>query len=304
MAIVPLYIVSGFLGSGKTTFLRNVISFFHGEKKVAVIQTEFPLSSVDESFKDAIGKSVPLLELNRGSVSNLSLSKSNVSEIVDFVDEVKPDVVFLELSGLADFHSAVNFLLDKEIRKRLFFCRSYVVVDATRFEHEVTFLARVKRQLRLADCIFINKIEKLNRLESPEKIVEGYMYSKIEAGIRKISPHSVLYPTLYSKLPEEEISLMSNKTVANDSYKRKVVSYCFQAYLPDEIRDELFNLFDQSFRAKGYITFESESVAFNVSKGGKSLVDTYNMALVENEFIVDADKSLSDKIDRLINSSY
>lgn len=301
MAVVPLFIVSGFIGSGKTTFLSNIADLFHGERKIAIIQTEFPLSSVDRSFKDIIGKSVASLELNRGSVSNLSLSQSNILQINDFIDETNPEVVFLELSGLADFHSAVNFLSDKDLRKRLFFCKSYVITDATRFDHEVSSLARVKRQLRFADCILINKIEKLNRLESPEKIVNGYMYKKIEAGIRKISPHSSLLPTLYSRLPQEETNYMSISTVDSYSPDRKVVSYCFEEYLSDDIRDELFSLFNQSFRTKGYITFESESVAFNFIKNYEPRVDIYNMALVENEFIVDADLSLLDKIDELIN---
>jgi G3E family GTPase len=304
MAVVPLYIVSGFLGSGKTTFLSNIADLFHGERKIAIIQTEFPLSSVDRSFKDIIGKSVALLELNRGSVSNLSLSRSNVSEITDFIDEVKPEAVFLELSGLADLHSAINFLFDDEIRRRLFFCKSYVIADATRFEHEVTFLARVKRQLRLADCILINKIEKLNRLESPEKIVEGYMYKKIESGIRKISPHSSLFPTLYSRLPQEEINYIYKKSVDNDSLRRKVKSYCFEEYLSDEIRDELFGLFRESFRAKGYITFESESVVFTFARGSDPIIDVYNMALVENEFIIDADLSVLNKITALVKNNY
>lgn len=301
MAVVPLFIVSGFIGSGKTTFLSNIADLFHGERKIAIIQTEFPLSSVDRSFKDIIGKSVASLELNRGSVSNLSLSQSNILQINDFIDETNPEVVFLELSGLADFHSAVNFLSDKDLRKRLFFCKSYVITDATRFDHEVSSLARVKRQLRFADCILINKIEKLNRLESPEKIVNGYMYKKIEAGIRKISPHSSLLPTLYSRLPQEETNYMSISTVDSYSPYRKVVSYCFEEYLSDDIRDELFRLFNQSFRTKGYITFESESVAFNFIKNSEPRVDIYNMALVENEFIVDADLSLLDKIDEIIN---
>ncbi len=183
----------------------------------------------------------------------------------------------------------------------MFFCKSYVITDATRFDHEVSSLARVKRQLRFADCILINKIEKLNRLESPEKIVNGYMYKKIEAGIRKISPHSSLLPTLYSRLPQEETNYMSISTVDSYSPDRKVVSYCFEEYLSDDIRDELFSLFNQSFRTKGYITFESESVAFNFIKNYEPRVDIYNMALVENEFIVDADLSLLDKIDELIN---
>jgi G3E family GTPase len=304
MAVVPLFIVSGFIGSGKTTFLSNIADLFHGERKIAIIQTEFPLSNVDRSFKDIIGKSVALLELNRGSVSNLSLSRINVSQIIDFIDEVNPEVVFLELSGLADLHSAVNFLANKDIRKRLFFCKSYVIADATRFEHEVSFLARVKRQLRFADCILINKIEKLNRLESPEKIVNGYMYNKIESGIRKISPHSSLLPTLYSRLPQEETNYMSMTTIDSYSLNRKVVSYCFEEYLSDDIRDELFRLFQKSFRTKGYITFESESVVFKFIKEAEPRIETYNMALVENEFIVDADISLLDKIGTLLNYKY
>ena len=60
MQVIPLYIVSGFIGSGKTTFLKIILDRFGYENRIGIVQNEFPISSIDTSFKEMAAKSFSL----------------------------------------------------------------------------------------------------------------------------------------------------------------------------------------------------------------------------------------------------
>ena len=44
---IPFHIVSGFLGSGKTTFLKRIIDSYSDKYKLGIIQNEFAPSNID-----------------------------------------------------------------------------------------------------------------------------------------------------------------------------------------------------------------------------------------------------------------
>lgn len=60
-----LYLLTGFLGAGKTTFLTNVLKDLSG-KKVAVIMNEFGRVGIDGTLIEKDG--MELVEINRGSI--------------------------------------------------------------------------------------------------------------------------------------------------------------------------------------------------------------------------------------------
>ncbi len=61
---IPVIVISGFLGAGKTTFLRRLISSV--KKKLAIIMNEFGEVAIDaEVIK---GKAVNMIELTGGCV--------------------------------------------------------------------------------------------------------------------------------------------------------------------------------------------------------------------------------------------
>ena len=67
--IIPLYIVTGFLGSGKTTFLKHVLAGYAERMKIGIIQNEFAPGNSDGVDVKEKGKQFEILETNNGSVS-------------------------------------------------------------------------------------------------------------------------------------------------------------------------------------------------------------------------------------------
>ena len=72
---IPFHIISGFLGSGKTTFLKRVIAKYGGQVNVGIIQNEFAPSNIDGAELRKSGNDFHLLEINNGSVFCVCLLK-------------------------------------------------------------------------------------------------------------------------------------------------------------------------------------------------------------------------------------
>ncbi len=149
-------LISGFLGSGKTTLLIKLAKRL-GEKKkrVAVVVNELGEVGVDGAVIDAYG--LRSVELTEGCIC-CSLSGSLMYTLQTIAKEYKPDVIFIEPTGVA----LPNKINDIVRRSMIHAEKSYgmVIVDAFRAkkihrECELFF----RRQIEGEDMIVINKIE-------------------------------------------------------------------------------------------------------------------------------------------------
>ena len=103
---IQLYLVSGFLGSGKTTFLRNILLQSVGVR-VGVIVNEFGSIGIDGKVLHQDG--MKLVEINNGSIFCACLKDGFVKTLVAFLEQ-PVDVLFIEASGMADPSSMEHLL--------------------------------------------------------------------------------------------------------------------------------------------------------------------------------------------------
>ena len=121
-------IFSGFLGAGKTTLIKKLISEAYAGEKLVLIENEFGEISVDGGFlKDA---GVEITEMSSGCICC-----SLVGDFAEALKKVKtqfaPDRILIEPSGvgkLSDVIRAVQGVGDPELVPGSF----TTVVDATR----------------------------------------------------------------------------------------------------------------------------------------------------------------------------
>ena len=80
---IDLYLLTGFLGAGKTTFLRNILEDLSHEK-VGVIMNEFGKIGIDGDIirKDGL----QLTEINRGSIFCSCLKLNFAQAMIDMAD--------------------------------------------------------------------------------------------------------------------------------------------------------------------------------------------------------------------------
>ncbi len=299
MKAVPLYLVFGFLGSGKTTFLKIILDRLGCEKRIGLIQNEFSLSQIESEFLDQSNIEFSLMEVNRGSLTCLSQSEDFIPKLAAFIKRENPEILFIEASGLSDPIKVIKLFESSLLEKLAYLSKSYVVVDTSRFYHEVTFLRSIRNQIKLADTVILNKYDKLNRLETTEEIVESYNFKKIESWISDINPFANIIPTTYSDIPKDELNLIYavGSGLQNKNYLITRVITSEKNFSKDEI-SAIPQLLAECFKAKGYILNDkNESLALRAENGKVNIIP-YNNTIGRSEIILTGENN---KISSLTN---
>lgn len=106
-------IISGFLGAGKTTFIKQLINQVYAGEKLVLIENEFGEIGIDGGFlKDA---GVEITEMNSGCIC-CTLVGDFSRALQKVLDEYQPDRVIIEPSGVGKLSDIVKAIEDvKEV---------------------------------------------------------------------------------------------------------------------------------------------------------------------------------------------
>lgn len=157
--MIPFYLITGFLGSGKTTFLKEILNELGSKQKVVVIQNEFAHNGIDGKTLKQTSPDFKLVEMNNGSVFCVCLLSNFVDTLVKITEEYNPDIIFLEASGLADPINVAELLQSERLNGKLQLQHVYAVVDALNFDKSYQMMVRFKHQIMIADSVIINKAD-------------------------------------------------------------------------------------------------------------------------------------------------
>jgi G3E family GTPase len=125
---VPVTVVTGFLGSGKTTLVNYILSENHG-KRIAVIENEFGEIGIDDAL--VIDAEEEIFEMNNGCIC--CTVRGDLIRILGTLMKRRDkfDYILVETTGLADpAPVAQTFFVDEEIRAQLRLDAIVTVVDA------------------------------------------------------------------------------------------------------------------------------------------------------------------------------
>jgi len=102
-------IISGFLGAGKTTFIKKLIDTVYTGEKLVLIENEFGEIGIDGGFlKDA---GIEITEMNSGCIC-CTLVGDFSKALQKVLDEYKPDRVIIEPSGVGKLSDVANAIED------------------------------------------------------------------------------------------------------------------------------------------------------------------------------------------------
>nr|CAH0108635.1 unnamed protein product [Daphnia galeata] len=201
---VPVTIVTGFLGAGKTTFLNFILTEQH-EKRIAVILNEFGEGSVLEKSL-AVGTQGDLyeewLELRNGCLC-CSVKDNGVKAIENLMKKKgRFDYILLETTGLADPGPIASlFWLDSELCSDIHLDGVITLVDA---KHGLRQINDIKpdgsvneaiRQIALADVILLNK----------EDLVTSEDLSELKNHIQTINSEAAFITTHHGRVNLDEV---------------------------------------------------------------------------------------------------
>lgn len=209
MLKVPVFILSGFLGSGKTTLLKRLLQEC-SEKKLttAVLMNEIGKTDTDGESIYELNKSRNMEKLLDGCMC--CNKKSEVSNCIEKLLVRKPDVLFIELTGVANPEEVVDSLTEPELINQIYLEKVITVVDAENilsynsvFESDRELIKTTRRQIEVADLVIVNKID----------LVSVSKKQKIKKLIKKENPTSEITFSTFSKVDLNALfnNLKSNK---------------------------------------------------------------------------------------------
>ncbi len=215
MSNIPIYIVTGFLGGGKTTFLKNMLNENYGRLKIGIIQNEFAAGNVDGSELRREDQIFDMLEINKGSVFCVCLLNDFSHSLAAFIEKYQPDLLFLEASGLSDPIAVAELFQGPVLGKLVYLKYIWCIVDATTFERAGMLMPRVERQIRIADKVLINKTD---LYQGPLDI--------IRSEIRHLNPFCEIEETSYCNVsfsgilkPEKDILVSVTRKMDHSTMK-------------------------------------------------------------------------------------
>jgi G3E family GTPase len=173
-ALVPVTLLTGFLGSGKTTLVNRLLTQTHG-KRLAVIVNEFGELGIDGALIKS--NSGTVIELANGCVC--CATRGDLFASLDSLMDTSADLdgILIETSGLANPYPVIDDLERYQQGRPIRFDSVVTVVDADNFDRNLDNAEVAYEQITLGDLLLVNKSD----------LVSGDTLDLIETGLRKLN---------------------------------------------------------------------------------------------------------------------
>lgn len=262
-----IILITGFLGSGKTSLLQHLLSDNSGQEagRTGVIVNEFGRVSIDGAV---LGSLTPqIIELNNGSIFCQCLAHTFIDSIAAML-ELDLDELYIESTGLADPSNMQDILNGLKKKTSLPFVNAGIIclVDAKNFRKLSQSSEMINRQILQSSIVIINKSD----LVSPQDL------ESVRDAIRRLNPLAKILVTTHGQIQRTDLARLhrsrlghSLNTLNTPAGRKKTFTFT----LSDPVsRDNLFawlnTLQSDVFRIKGFIRIEGETGYWLVSQTG------------------------------------
>ncbi len=172
---IPVIIFTGYLGAGKTSSLNSLLKTdWVKDKNIALIINEFGSIGVDGKLVDP--GNYTKYEINRGSIFCICTKTDFVKFLTDISENVKPDLMIIEATGIAETRDIESFIKEPHLKGRFAVKANICILDAVNFTKTAPYFKPVTSQLRWADCVVINKTDLVSELEADrlKEVIKDY----------------------------------------------------------------------------------------------------------------------------------
>ena len=150
-------IVSGFLGAGKTTFIKKMIKEVFTGQKIVLIENEFGEVGIDGGFLKDSG--IEITEMNSGCIC-CSLVGDFGKNLNEVIEKFHPDRILIEPSGVGKLSDVMKSVMDVEKTHDVALNGLITVVNATKASKQMkAFGEFFNNQIAYATTIILSRTQ-------------------------------------------------------------------------------------------------------------------------------------------------
>lgn len=305
---IPVTIITGFLGSGKTSFINSIIKQNPNER-FAIIENEFGKLNIDGALVAVAKESIS--EISNGCIC-CSMQTEFTQVINRFVNHpLKFTHVIIETTGIANPQSIIKpFISNTNINAYFAINAVVCIVDALNLQAMENEHHEIHQQIAYADILIINKTENICA-ETISSLFKFLQYKNSVATIFTFSPKNINTSfilnansynpnkhaiNLYKIEPAtKQVSLLENLKHQTLPLKHNFESVAFE--FSDYFDVERFSFWIKTFvkfnyknvfRIKGILRFADTENLFTLHSVG----DLINFDMLENSSIENSHSKL------------
>lgn len=244
-----IYLITGFLGAGKTTFLKKFVKS-QSAYKMRIIVNEFGKEGVDGKLLSELP--IVVDEINNGSIF-CSCRLEQFETVLEKALLNKPELIIIEASGLSDPTNVRKILGSQDKFKDAKLLGSICIVDAINFKKVISTARVCKKQLSVSDLVIINKadIATAEDIELTKKLI-AELYPNIVTHLTSFGEINPEWLTELSSDKHDDAPLFQTKDIglqkALIQISDKMGLYSFKKFLEMICED--------TYRIKGFVKFD------------------------------------------------
>ena len=262
----PIYVISGFLGAGKTTLINNLLESSPYGARIMVLVNEFGRISIDKKMIKAAPANI--VDLSGGCIC-CGMVTELIASLRFALDEFRADVILIESTGLAVPQEIARQALSPVFEGRVEGGWIITVVDAgsvVKADYPI-----IEAQLKEANVVVLNKTD----------LIDSKTLAEVRERIKLITnPECSLFETRFGRISYKDIfarrydspHLAYAKTQPGEfDSTAGFATVCLVRSSPINA-DELIEFYQKQrhkiIRSKGFVMTEKGGVAVQVSKSG------------------------------------
>lgn len=260
--MIKLILLTGFLGTGKTTLLKEMLNAFKSQK-IGVIVNEFGEINIDGALIDREG--LQMKELSNGSIFCACIKDNFINSLIAMSGE-DISILYIEASGLADPSNMAQILnsISSRCKKQYCYSGSICIADAETFIDYCDLLPALHQQVAYSGIIIVNKAD----LASDDQLKE------VLEKLSSINSRAAVYVTSYCRVDYKEVvnklfvpDIQGTESSNTIESRPKTFILKSEDILPyDELGTYIKNLSAYAYRIKGFARTTKGNVLISAVK--------------------------------------
>jgi G3E family GTPase len=260
--MIPVCLITGFLGTGKTTLLKRLVEENRDRKWIYLVN-EFSALDVDGAIVS--GENPDVVSIPGGSI----FCKCLVTEFIGQMSKIytnpsDAEGVVIEASGMADPRVISDMLKETGLGEYFELHNIVSVVEPRSFLRLIHTLPNIIHQIEAADLVLLNKCD----------LFDDELLDVTEQAVRRIKPEAHLVRCIKAETDLEVFGRASSHDELHGEYAKcrdpRYAAFATPPLDPGMLRDFIEEHREDIYRVKGHLPDIEGSIYFDYSTAGFS----------------------------------